>query len=69
MRLRPDPVDPDQESVWRHPLSAITKVSDQHIRIEHDGILVAASRSVIRTLETNHPSSWYLQPADLMRPC
>lgn len=66
MRPRPDPVVPNQESVWRYPRPAIAEPSDRHIRIEHHGVLVADTRAAIRTLETSHPPTWYLPPADLM---
>lgn len=65
MRPRPDPAGPGQESVWRFPRPAVAEPSDRHVRIEHRGIVVADSRSPIRTLETSHPPSWYLPPADV----
>jgi uncharacterized protein (DUF427 family) len=65
MRPRPDPVAPGQESVWDYPRPAIAERSDRHVRIEHRGRLVAETRSPIRTLETSHPPSWYLPPADV----
>ena len=65
MRLRPDPVRPGEESVWRYPRPAIAEASDRHIRIEHRGVLVADTRAAVRTLETSHPPSWYLPPLDL----
>lgn len=65
MRPTPDPVAPGQESVWRYPRPAIAEPSDRRIRIEHCGILVADTRAAVRTLETSHPPSWYLPPADL----
>lgn len=65
MRPRPDPALPGQESVWRYPRPAIAERSDRHIRIEHGGMVVADTRAPIRTLETSHPPSWYLPPADV----
>lgn len=65
MRPRPDAPSPGQESVWRYPRPAIAEPSDRRIRIEHRGVLVADTSKAIRTLETSHPPSWYLPPADL----
>lgn len=65
MKPRPDPVSPGQESVWRYPRPAIAEPSKGPIRIEHRGALVADTRAAVRTLETSHPPSWYLPPADL----
>ncbi|WP_294237272.1 DUF427 domain-containing protein [uncultured Sphingomonas sp.] len=64
--MKPDPVAPGQESVWSYPRPAIAERSDRHIRIEHRGILLADSRAAVRTLETSHPPSWYLPPADIV---
>jgi len=65
MRPTPDPVATGQESVWRYPRPAIAEPSDRHVRIEHRGILVADTRAAVRTLETSHPPSWYVPPADI----
>lgn len=65
MRPRPDTPSPGQESVWRYPRPAIAEPSDRRIRIEHRGVLVAHTGKAVRTLETSHPPSWYLPPADL----
>lgn len=65
MRPRPDPVGPGQESVWSFPRPAIAKPSASRIIIEHRGFVVASSRACIRTLETSHPPSYYIPPADI----
>jgi len=65
MSPRPDPTGPGQESVWRFPRPAVAEPSDRQIRIEHRGVLVADTVSAVRTLETSHPPSWYVPPADL----
>jgi uncharacterized protein (DUF427 family) len=65
MRPRPDPVGPGQESVWRYPRPAIAEPSGRHILIEHRGVRIADTRAAVRTLETSHPPSWYLPPADI----
>ncbi len=65
MMPRPHTPSPRQESVWRYPRPAIAESSDRRIRIEHRGVLVADTCKPVRTLETSHPPSWYLPPADL----
>ena len=65
MRPRPDPTAPGQESVWAYPRPAIAQPSGAHILIAHAGIVVAETRASIRTLETSHPPSYYIPPADI----
>lgn len=65
MRPRPDPAGPGQESVWDFPRPAICQPSSAHIVIEHAGTTIADSRAAIRTLETSHPPSYYIPPADI----
>lgn len=65
MRPRPDPAAPGQESVWTFPRPAISEPSAARIRIEHAGVIVADTRASIRTLETSHPPSYYIPPADI----
>lgn len=65
MRPRPDPVAPGQESVWDFPRPAIAQPSAAHVVIEHAGIVVADTRASVRTLETSHPPSYYIPPADV----
>ncbi|GAM01796.1 MULTISPECIES: DUF427 domain-containing protein [Sphingomonas] len=60
-----DPVGPGQESVWTYPRPAIAEPSPRHVRIAHRGIVIADTRAAVRTLETSHPPSWYLPPADI----
>jgi uncharacterized protein (DUF427 family) len=65
MKPRPDPVSPGQESVWDFPRPAIAEPTGAHVVIEHVGQIVADSRNTIRTLETSHPPSYYIPPADI----
>jgi len=65
MKPRPDPVGPGQEGVWDYPRPAIAEPSKRHVRIVHRGIVIADTRAPVRTLETSHPPSWYLPPADI----
>lgn len=62
---KPDPVGPGQESVWTYPRPAIAEPSTRHVRIAHRGFVIADTRAAVRTLETSHPPSWYLPPADI----
>ena len=61
-----------QESVWSYPRPAVAEPVSHHIHIAHRGVTLADSRSCIRTLETSHPPSYYVPPADvaltLLRP-
>lgn len=65
MKPRPDPVGPGQESVWDYPRPAVAEATDAHIVIEHRGLIVADTRRAVRTLETSHPPSYYIPPADI----
>ncbi len=65
MRPRPDPVGPGQESVWSYPRPAVAEPSPAHIVIELRGVILADTRASIRTLETSHPPSYYIPPADI----
>jgi len=65
MTRRGDPAGPGQESVWSYPRPAIAEACACHIVIEHGGRRIAETRSAVRTLETSHPPSWYIPPADI----
>lgn len=65
MRPRPDPAAPGQESVWSYPRPAVAEPSAARITIEHRGVIVADTCASVRTLETSHPPSWYIPPADI----
>ena len=64
--VAPDPVGHGQESVWHYPRPAIAEPSARHVRIEHRGQVIADSRACVRMLETSHPPSWYVPPADTL---
>lgn len=61
----PDTPKPGQESVWDYPRPAVAQPTSAHIRIEHRGVIVAETRNAVRTLETSHPPSYYIPPADI----
>lgn len=65
MRPRPHPAGPGQESVWSYPRPPIAEPTSARIVIEHRGVIVADTRSSIRTLETSHPPSYYIPQFDI----
>ena len=62
---KPEPAGPGQESVWAYPRPAVAEPSRRHLRIVHRDVVVADTRSAIRTLETSHPPSYYFPPGDV----
>jgi uncharacterized protein (DUF427 family) len=69
MRPTPDPVLPGQQSVWSYPRPPRLEASERHLEILHRGEVIADSRATIRTLETSHPPSYYVPPADVALHC
>ncbi|MFZ4688882.1 MAG: DUF427 domain-containing protein [Polymorphobacter sp.] len=65
MMPSPDPVGPGQESVWDYPRPPRLAASAKRVRIVHRGVVVADTVRALRTLETSHPPTWYLPPADI----
>ncbi|TVV70003.1 DUF427 domain-containing protein [Sphingomonas solaris] len=61
-----EPAGPGRTSVWDFPRPAIAEACTGHIRIEHGGRTIADSRASVRTLETSHPPSYYIPPADIL---
>ena len=63
---------PGQESVWDYPRPPRLERSDEHVVVEHRGVVVADSTSTWRVLETSQPPAYYLPPDDvdlsLLRP-
>jgi uncharacterized protein (DUF427 family) len=68
MRLpRPDPdrVGPGQESVWAYPRPPRVEPCALAVRVEHGGVVVAASTVALRVLETAGPPTIYVPRADV----
>lgn len=65
MNVKPEPINPGQESVWDFPRPAIAEPTDLHCRIAHRGKVLAETRNAIRTLETSHPPTYYIPPQDV----
>lgn len=63
--MTPDTPGPGQESVWDYPRPPRLEPSARHVRIVHAGRVIADSRRALRLLETSHPPSWYIPPADI----
>ena len=59
-------VGPGQESVWNYPRPAIAQITDRRIRIDHRGAVIADTTAAVRTIETSHPPTYYLPPADIL---
>lgn len=63
---------PGQESVWDYPRPPRLEQARRHIRVEHQGLVVADTRRAWRVLETSHPPVYYIPPDDvdlsLLRP-
>ena len=65
--MRPNPISPGpgQESVWEYPRPPRLELSDRHIIIVFNGVTIADTRGAYRVLETSHPPTYYLPPADV----
>ena len=56
---------PDIESVWDYPRPPRIEAIDWHLKIEHQGKIIAETRSGVRVLETSHPPSYYFPMQDV----
>ena len=67
MTSRPTPIvpRPGQESVWDYPRPPRLEPTTVHIRVVLGGVVVADTRAAYRVLETSHPPTYYLPPADI----
>ncbi len=63
--IKPDPIQPGQESVWDYPRPAVAVAFAGHVKIVHAGTVLAQSHRAVRTLETSHPPSYYFPRADI----
>ena len=55
----------DIESVWDYPRPPRLEPTPRHLRILHDGIVLADTTRALRILETSHPPVYYIPPADI----
>ena len=57
------------ESVWDYPRPPALQPCGCRVRIELGGVTVADSTAALRVLETSHPPTIYVPPADIARGC
>ncbi|AFY70432.1 protein of unknown function DUF427 [Thalassoporum mexicanum PCC 7367] len=62
---KPIPPAPGQESVWDYPRPPRCEDTDKHIQIIFNGETIVDTRNAKRILETSHPPTYYLPPADI----
>jgi len=71
-RPPPLPAGPGQESVWDYPRPPALEASTRHVVIRAGELVIADTHAAWRVLETSHPPTWYVPPADvrteLLRP-
>ena len=53
------------ERVWDYPRPPALVPCERRVRVELGGAVVADSRGALRVLETSHPPTIYVPPADL----
>ena len=53
------------ESVWDYPRPPALVPCDRRVRIVFGGVEIAASDDALRVLETSHPPTIYIPPADV----
>ncbi|MGB1250002.1 MAG: DUF427 domain-containing protein [Candidatus Promineifilaceae bacterium] len=65
--MKPQPITPSegQESVWDYPRPPQIELTDKHIQIVFNGVVIADTHRAYRTLETSHPPSYYIPPEDI----
>lgn len=59
------PVGAGQESVWDYPRPPRLEKTSKRIRVMFGGLVIAETTSAYRVLETSHPPSYYIPPADI----
>ena len=57
--------DPATESVWDYPRPPALVPCERRVRIELGGVTIADSTAALRVLETSHPPTIYIPPADI----
>ncbi|MEJ7796151.1 MAG: DUF427 domain-containing protein [Nocardioides sp.] len=58
--VKPDPVQPGQESVWDYPRPPRVEPSSETVEVRLGGEVVARSTATYRVQETSHPPTYYL---------
>lgn len=62
----PDPIRPDQESVWDYPRPPRVEPVRRRVAIVLGGERIVATDRAVRVLETSHPPVYYLPIADFV---
>ncbi len=57
------------ESVWDYPRPPALEACTRRVRVELGGQTIADSRAALRILETSHPPTIYIPPADFVAGC
>ena len=57
--------EPLRESVWDYPRPPRLEPTARHLRVVHEGNVVAETRRAMRVLETSHPPVYYFPPQDV----
>ncbi|MBT8337327.1 MAG: DUF427 domain-containing protein [Gemmatimonadetes bacterium] len=63
--ITPDPTAPGEESVWDYPRPPRLERVLARVVVEFGGRIVVDTEAAWRVLETSHPPSYYLPPADI----
>jgi uncharacterized protein (DUF427 family) len=60
---------PGQESVWDYPRPPRLEECTRHIKVIHNGMVIADTNQAKRVLETSHPPVYYIPPQDVQIEC
>lgn len=55
---------PGQESVWDYPRPPRAELSNKHIQVTFNSVVIADTHRAVRMLETSHPPVYYIPPED-----
>lgn len=65
-RPAPEPVGPNEESVWDYPRPPRLEPARRHIQVVLGGEAIVETTRALRVLETAHPPNYYLPRADFV---
>lgn len=54
------------ENVWEYPRPPAVAPCERRVRLELGGVVIADSARALRVLETSHPPTIYIHPADVV---
>lgn len=54
-----------QESVWDYPRPPRLEKTNKHLIVEFQGTIIVDTTNAYRVLETSHPPTYYIPPADI----